>query len=205
MRLIATLLAAALLLAPGYAFAQGKPNNPDAPPMSSEEPSQPQPAPPPNDPPAPPPNDPPAPPPEPAPPPSDFISSTGPDDLMALLAAAGFNPELGENNVGRTRINFNAYGAASSIYFYDCHDGMGDCDSIRFVHGLDLPNGTSPAAINRWNAGEPWGRAYLDDNDDPWLDLSLWVGSEMPVWVFRPTLAAWTDAASKFRLHFEEK
>ena len=58
---------------------------------------------------------------------------------MDLLTLAGTKPELGKTNVGRTKITFTFLGATTSIYYYDCHDGMGDCNSIRFVHGLDLP------------------------------------------------------------------
>ena len=124
---------------------------------------------------------------------------------MDLLTSAGTKPELGKTNVGRTKITFTFQGATTSIYYYDCHDGMGDCDSIRFVHRLDLPDGATLATVNRWNATEPWGRAYIDDSGDPWLDMSVWVGDQMPFTIFNPLMGAWTQAAAKFKLHFEGK
>lgn len=179
------------------AYAQVAPNNPDGP-SSSEEPA--------------PPPEPPAPPPTPPSPPDDddddglpdFVGATDPQSVMDVLTIAGVNPVLGKNNVGRTRITFTFMGAETSIFYYDCHDGMGDCDSIRFVHGLDFPDGVSLAAVNRWNDTEPWGRAFVDDNDDPWLDMSLWMGSSMPYSIFNSVMRNWTEAATKFRLHFED-
>jgi hypothetical protein len=124
---------------------------------------------------------------------------------MALFTLGGLTPVLGKTNVGRTKITFTFQGAETTIYFYDCHDGMGSCDTIRFVHGLDLPDGASLAAVNRWNNTEQWGRAYINDNGDPWLDMPLWVGEQMPFSIFNPVMGAWTQAATKFKLHFEER
>lgn len=191
-RLIFTLAAlVALTFSTSHAYAQGKPNNPDNP--NLEEPAPP---------PAPPePEEPDPPKPEPI---SDIVTAQDAKSVVAALEGMGLTVEVGKTSAGRTKLSFRYQDASSSLYLFDCHDGMGDCDSIRFLHGLNFPDGVTLQAADDWNSQELWGRAFLDGNSDPWLDTMMWVGEGVSKAQFAEVFAKWTKAVTLFRAHFEK-
>lgn len=208
---IALALVAALTLAPAVSLAQ-QPNNPDKPPVVDPvQPEPPKPTPPsPPSPPGPGPGpdvvdpEPPKPTPPPAPGPAgDTLTALDPQSVLDELIAQGFRGELKTTSTGRSVIRFVASGANSQIYFYDCKDGLAQCTTLRFGYGLDFKNGVDIAKVNEWNRQQLWGRVYVDDENDPWLDIILNTGDALPKARFDEVLDLWERVVGKFRTHFE--
>src|SRR5690606_34922028 len=74
--------------------------------------------------------------------------------------------------VGDPMIRSSAGGTEFAIYFYGCTDNVA-CKFVLFKVGFDLVNGTTDNVVNQWNANALFGRAYLDDEADPWLEMSV--------------------------------
>ncbi|GAB3733920.1 YbjN domain-containing protein [Luteimonas pelagia] len=92
-------------------------------------------------------------------------------DVARMVEGAGYRAELGEDGVGDPMITSSAAGANYYIYMYGCEDGR--CDSLQFRAGFDLDDGISAARVNEWNRERRYGKAWMDEENDPWIELDL--------------------------------
>ena len=97
---------------------------------------------------------------------------------------------------GEGTLSASAWGFTFEIYGYHCEGER--CTEYLFVTGFDLPNGFPLERINDWNAGEPAGRAFLDDDGDPFLDHSISVSGPGDAGAFREGLFLWLNALDSF-------
>jgi hypothetical protein len=99
------------------------------------------------------------------------IDRVGGEQLADLLAEAGYRATVGRDGEGDPMVSSSAAGANFSIYMYGCEDES--CNSLQFIAGFDLADGIALQRINAWNRDKRYGSAYLDDEDDPWLQMDL--------------------------------
>lgn len=85
------------------------------------------------------------------------------------------------------------------FYFdgYNC-DKNRRCTEFLFSIGFDLPEGMSLEKINEWNSRELAGRAYLDDENDPWLDHVVSILDRNDDSALEEGIALWIGALDKF-------
>jgi hypothetical protein len=63
-------------------------------------------------------------------------------------------------------------GITTLIQLANCDEGTAqNCNIMRFHSGFDLEAGLDPKTVNTWNSDKYFGRAYLDDENDPHIDL----------------------------------
>lgn len=84
-----------------------------------------------------------------------------------VLAALGLSPELGRDRHGDPEIMFQQNGLTCRLNFFDCRNDR--CGSLQLEVGLDLEEGTTPQVVNQYNRRYRYGRAYLDEEMDPYL------------------------------------
>jgi hypothetical protein len=60
-----------------------------------------------------------------------------------------------------------------SVRFYDCDDKHDHCAYVQFTQGWNMKSGISLAKIEAWNEDNVWGQAYRDEDEDPWLALTV--------------------------------
>ncbi len=72
------------------------------------------------------------------------------------------------------------------------------CTEFLLTIGFDLPNGYPLERINLWNARELAGRAYLDEDGDPFLDHVISVHSASDTGAFYEGLLLWLNALEDF-------
>jgi hypothetical protein len=72
------------------------------------------------------------------------------------------------------------------------------------VSGFDLVSGTTLDVANAWNRDKRYGRVYLDDESDPYLemDINLWGGGISPA-TFKDNLEIWESLLNDFQLHID--
>ncbi|HEU4813188.1 MAG TPA: YbjN domain-containing protein [Xanthomonadaceae bacterium] len=58
------------------------------------------------------------------------------------------------------------------VLMYGCGDDD-RCASIQFRSGYDLDEGMSTDAVNEWNTAMRYGKVWLDDVADPFIELDL--------------------------------
>src|SRR5690606_24413075 len=103
---------------------------------------------------------------------AENVDATDPAKLVSIVQSLGYRATLDRDNIGDPMIRSSASGTDFIVYFYGCNDGAA-CKSLLFKVGYDLAEGTTLEAINEWNKQALFGRAYLDEEDDPWLEMSV--------------------------------
>jgi len=99
------------------------------------------------------------------------IDRIGGEQLADLVADAGYRATPGRDSQGDPMVSSSAAGANYTIYMYDCEEDR--CSSLQFLAGFDLADGIALERINAWNRDKRYGSAYLDDENDPWLQMDL--------------------------------
>jgi hypothetical protein len=103
---------------------------------------------------------------------ADTIDATDPAGLVSIIRDLGYRAALESDEVGDPMIRSSVGGTEFAILFFGCAKGK-QCRSLLFKVGYDLDDGTTLDVINDWNATKLFGRAYLDEEADPWLELSV--------------------------------
>lgn len=87
-------------------------------------------------------------------------------------AARGFgSASIETDNTGDPKITGRIDGNRYGIFFYGCSSGK-NCKSVQFYAGW-AGQKVSLAAINEWNKSKRYGRAYLDKDNDPMLEMDV--------------------------------
>jgi hypothetical protein len=129
-----------------------------------------------------------------------LITGSSFDAIVAALESNGFSVELTTDSDGDPLIVSNDDEMPFSIYFYACVDGM-DCEFIQFVSGWHIDGGTASETIAEWNADRVWGRAYLDSDNDPWIDLAVSLKGGVSAENFNDTVIWWLAVMDDFEDH----
>jgi len=101
-----------------------------------------------------------------------LLSAANPEQLAEAIRDFGFQARLETDGTGDPLISSSASGGEFSIEFYGCTRNR-DCKTLRFSAGYDLEDGTTLAKVNEWNVDKRFASAYLDDEDDPWLQMDI--------------------------------
>ena len=101
-----------------------------------------------------------------------LVEAGDPDRLVELLHEGGYVAERTTDGVGDPMIDVTLPGTSFEVYFYDCTDGS-DCLTLQLSSGYDLPDGMSLERANEWNRDKRYATVYLDEEDDPFLQMDL--------------------------------
>lgn len=94
-----------------------------------------------------------------------------PQEVVEALQGKGYRAQLTKDGAGDPMIESGLDGSNFRVVFYTCEKGR--CASIQFVWALDMPEGTTLEKINTWNRDKRFGRAYLDDEMDPFVEMDV--------------------------------
>ena len=92
------------------------------------------------------------------------------EEMQEILQDLGYRAQLEVDNVGDPLISSTASGYKFRVLFYDCENGKG-CNSIQFWAGFDTDEPGDIAEMNQWNAEKRFGKAYIDDENDPIIEM----------------------------------
>lgn len=93
-------------------------------------------------------------------------------DVAAVLQAKGYQAEIVKDGTGDPMVKSAVDGTKYRVVFYEC-DKAGRCGALEFLVGFDLENGMALPRLNKWNRDERFGHAYLDDENDPYIQMDL--------------------------------
>ena len=102
-----------------------------------------------------------------------MVDATAPGVLADILRQEGYSAKLETDKVGDPIIQSASHGVTWAIYFYDCNSDGRYCKDIQFAAGFDKNRPTELARINEWNRGKRFGKAYLDEEGDPFIEYDL--------------------------------
>jgi hypothetical protein len=132
---------------------------------------------------------------------AQMVRAQDPDSLVRAMQKAGYAAKLGADKVGDPMITSGASGTTFQIFFYNCTAHKA-CATVQFHSGYDLTKPVSLARINEWNSGQRFGRAYLDKEDDPILEMDVDLDDGgLSSALFIDNLEFWTSVLATFEKH----
>lgn len=120
-------------------------------------------------------------------------------ELVQILQDAGYKAKLDTDSDGDPLVRTSMDGLDVTIFTYDCEKRR--CGSLQLSVGIDLPHGTTAAVVNKFNTDYRYARAFLDDENDPYLRFDFevrntrhaeFITSQLDSW--EKVLGAFTDA-----------
>ena len=94
------------------------------------------------------------------------------DQVVKVLQDRGFQALVGKDSQGNPKIHSSAEGSGFDVYFYSCkHAPL--CASLQFSSSYHVDGGMKLETINGWSAKTRFGRAYLDEVQDPFVEMDL--------------------------------
>lgn len=103
---------------------------------------------------------------------AQMVRAQDPGSVVRALQKAGYGAKLGTDKVGDPMITSGVSGTTFQIFFYNCTDHKA-CATVQFHSGYDLKQSIGLERINEWNSSQRFGRAYLDKEDDPILEMDI--------------------------------
>jgi len=101
---------------------------------------------------------------------ASLVDATDPERIVQLMRGFG-SSTLESDDYGDPLITGRVEGSKYGIYFYGCKENR-NCKDIQFSAawaGYDI----SLHRINEWNKTKRYGKAYLDNDGDPAIELSV--------------------------------
>ena len=132
---------------------------------------------------------------------AQMVRAQDPASLVRALQGAGYAARLGTDKVGDPLITSGASGTTFQIFFYNCTNNR-QCATVQFHSGYDLRNPVSLERINEWNRSQRFGRAYLDKENDPILEMDVDLDDGgLSTALFIDNLEFWTSVLGNFERH----
>jgi hypothetical protein len=132
---------------------------------------------------------------------AQMVRGQDPGSVVEALRGGGYAATLGTDKVGDPMVTSGVGGTTFQVFFYNCTDHR-ECATVTFHSGYDLNNTVSLEQINAWNRGKRFGRAYLDAENDPILemDVDLDDGGVSPL-LFIDNIEFWASVLGDFERH----
>jgi len=120
------------------------------------------------------------------------------DAVVDALAREGLPVDLGEDLFGDPEIASGIGDTRFDVLFFDCDGDV--CETITFSAAY-VSDSVSLQDMNDWNVENLHGQAYLDDEDDPNLDFTIFAGGGLTTANLRRIVKQWVRSVSEFEDH----
>jgi hypothetical protein len=101
---------------------------------------------------------------------AEMIDATNPNEILEIAKGFG-TASLQKDSDGDPYISGMIEGVKYGIAFYGCESGR-NCDDIQFGASWSK-KGVSLNAINTWNQTRRFGKAYLDNDKEPTIEMAV--------------------------------
>lgn len=124
------------------------------------------------------------------------------DVIAELMMDYGLRIERKTDDYGDPQIESRIDGTHFTVAFYGCDKGP--CESLQLSAGFDMDDPPRLATIDRWNREHRFGKAFLDEEGDPYLQIDVMMsGDGIGRRNFEAILAMWQTALTQFRIAIE--
>lgn len=117
---------------------------------------------------------------------AELIDATQPEEIHNIARGFG-SANLETDSVGDPLVVGRIDGTRYRMVFHGCTDGE-ECASIRFVAAWAVDQDLTDFVME-WNRGKRFGKAYLDGEDDPVLEMDI----ELEHGVSRDNFEGWFE------------
>lgn len=120
-----------------------------------------------------------------------------PDLVQRMLANAGLKVTQLTDNKGDPMLESRMDGTVFHVNFYDCRP---TCKAMQFSAGFALDAPLPIEMANLWNRDRRFGRVYLDQTGDPFIEMDIMLASDgIGRQNFRDSLDIWRILLNDFR------
>lgn len=126
----------------------------------------------------------------------DIVDATLPDRLLPIFAKFG-SVEIIADDAGDPLIRGAINGTTYLVFFYGCTDNAA-CKNLTFTASWDV-DGISATAINDWNRNKRFGKAFLDGDNDPAIQMTVNLDYGVTATNFEDTVDWWRVVLGQFR------
>lgn len=118
------------------------------------------------------------------------ITAGDPEAIAAVIREKGFDVTMAEDDDGDPMLKAEGRGYSFVVFFYGC-TGNRDCTTLGFYSYF--ADGTSDVTkLNAWNRDNRFGRAYVDKDGDPVVEMDLDLDDGgMPPLLFEDNIEFW--------------
>jgi hypothetical protein len=134
---------------------------------------------------------------------AQMVTAKDPQSIIKVLQDAGFQAKLAKSKDGDPMIESASSGSKFRVFFFNC-TANSDCATVQFYTAYDTDTGKAPSLekVNDWNRGQRFGRAYLDTEGDPAIEMDVDLDDGgMSQALFTDNLEFWTTIMAKFEQH----
>jgi len=116
------------------------------------------------------------------------------------IASGHGSTEVDKLDDGSPRIKGRIDGIRYQILFYGCEKNGSKCQNIQLYAGWSLAEGEKIdlTAINGWNRDYRYGKAYLDDENDPAIEYDISLEGGVSRENLDESLETWSEVISAF-------
>lgn len=133
----------------------------------------------------------------------ELIDATKPEAILNIAKGFG-SAKLSKDSEGDPLITGRIRGTRYGIYFYGCDSEGADCDDIQFNAAWSNVK-VSLEAINQWNAQKRYGKAFIDSEGDPVIQMTVNLDYGVSESNLDDTFNWWTKALDGFIEEVVEK
>lgn len=126
----------------------------------------------------------------------NIISAENPDAILNIAMGYG-SATLTKDSSNDPMITGRIDGTRYGIFFYGCSDGK-ECDDIQFSASWGGVK-VLMDEINAWNRDKRFGKAYIDKDGDPALEMSVNLDYGVTQRNLDDTFNWWTTALREFK------
>jgi hypothetical protein len=132
---------------------------------------------------------------------AQMVRAQDPGSVVRALQGSGYAARLGTDKVGDPMITSGVSGTNFQIFFYNCTDHR-QCATVQFHSGYDLSKPVSLESLNEWNRSQRFGRAYLDKENDPILEMDVDLDDGgLSSLLFIDNVEFWASILGRFEKH----
>lgn len=104
---------------------------------------------------------------------AELISPRDPEAIRALIEAHGWPATLNRPDDENPFIESELSGVKFLVFFMNCNDNHRRCTTIKYYMGFSDAKDATFEEMNDWNKAKRFGRAFIDDEGDPVLEMDL--------------------------------
>ncbi len=127
-----------------------------------------------------------------------IVDGSDPVTLVNIIQDLGYRARLEVDGEGDPLIRSSVGGTDFALVFYGCSEQHDGCQILLFKAGYELNDKVGMDLINQWNATRLFGRAYLDEVSDPWIELVLNMHGGVTRAQFEKTFEWWETSIGEF-------
>ena len=127
-----------------------------------------------------------------------LVDGSDPEQLQNLLRGFG-SAVIETDDVGDPMIVGRMEGTRFVVFFYGCDSDGDNCDSIQFRAAWSTDGDITTDAVNAWNRDKRFGKAYIDNENDPVIEMDVNLDNGVTVANFEDTIDWWQTALADFK------